>query len=107
MNEEKLLEAIVELLDIPSSYYEKAADRYRALGRWLHRKESKVATLEPEVYLQGSFRYGTVNRPLMKTEEYDLDLACQVNLDKGDVTQKDLKHLIGHEVKAYAEANGI
>jgi hypothetical protein len=104
---EKLLESIVELLDIPPSYYEKAADRYRSLGEWLHRKESKVAALDPEVYLQGSFRYGTVTRPLMKDEEYDLDLACQVKLGKGDVTQKELKHLIGFEVKAYADANGI
>src|SRR5947209_2099673 len=91
----KALEAIAELLDVPPSYYEKAADRYRSLGKWLHRKESKVAALDPEVYLQGSFRYGTVIRPLLKDEEYDLDLVAQVELGKGDVTQEQLKHLIG------------
>jgi hypothetical protein len=102
-----LLEAIVDLLDIPPSYYEKATERYRSLGRWLHREESKVAHLAPEVYLQGSFRYGTVIRPLIRSDEYDLDLACQVDLDKADITQKQLKHLIGDEMKSYARANGI
>ncbi len=103
----RLLEEIAELLDIPSSYYEKAADRYRSLGEWLHRDESKVAAFAPEVYLQGSFRYGTVNRPLLTTEEYDLDLVCELRVSKSTVTQKQLKHLLGAEVKAYAERYGI
>lgn len=102
-----LFESIADLLDIPPSYYKKARDRYRSLGDWLHRDESKVAALNPEVYSQGSFRYGTVNQPLLKTEEYDLDLVCEVILSKDDVTQKHVKHLLGEEIKAYAQANGI
>jgi hypothetical protein len=102
-----LFESIVELLDIPLSYYEKASDRYRSLAEWLHRKESKVADLKPEVHLQGSFLYGTVNRPLRKTEEYDLDLVCQIALSKDTVTQQEVKHLLGDEIKAYADANRI
>lgn len=103
----KLLDFLVELLDIPPSYYEKAADRYRSLGKWLHREESKVADLSPDVYLQGSFRYGTVIRPLLAMEEYDLDLVCQILLAKSAVTQKQVKHLIGDEIKAYAEAHSF
>jgi hypothetical protein len=109
MNEEtsNLLEAIVDLLDIPPSYYKKAAERYISFGKWLHRPESRVVQFDPDVYLQGSFRYGTVNRPLLKTEEYDLDLASEVKLRKGDLTQEALKRLIGLEVKSYADGNGI
>jgi hypothetical protein len=103
----QLIEEIAELLDIPNSYYEKAADRYRSLGEWLHRDESKVAAFDPEVYLQGSFRYGTVNRPLLANEEYDLDLVCELQVSKSDVTQKQLKYLLGAEVKAYADRYGI
>jgi len=103
----RLLDFLVELLDIPPSFYQKAADRYRSLGEWLHRKGSKVADLSPEVYLQGSFRYGTVIRPLLTREEYDLDLVCQVVLTKALVTQKQVKHLIGDEIKAYAEAHSF
>ena len=103
----RLLDFVVELLDIPPSYYQKAADRYRSLGEWLHRTESKVAHLSPDVYLQGSFRYGTVIRPLLATEEYDLDLVCQIVLAKSAVTQKYVKHLVGEEIKAYAEAHSF
>ncbi len=100
----RLLEFLVELLDIPLSHYEMAADRYRSLANWLHRKESKVAHLSPDVFLQGSFRYGTVIRPLLATEEYDLDLVCQILLPKAEVTQRYVKQLVGHEIRAYAEA---
>lgn len=103
----RLLDFLVELLDIPPSFYQKAADRYQSLGEWLHRKESKVADLSPEVYLQGSFRYGTVIRPLLASEEYDLDLVCQIVLTKSAVTQKYVKHLLGDEIKGYAEAHSF
>jgi hypothetical protein len=106
-NASRLLDAIADLLDIPKSYYEKAADRYRSLGDWFHRDGSKVAAFEPEVYSQGSFRYGTVNRPLLNTEEYDLDSVCELRLAKATVTQRELKDLLGDELKAYAERYGI
>jgi hypothetical protein len=101
------LEKMVELLDIPPSYYQKAAERYKSLGEWLHREESKVTSLSPEIYPQGSFRYGTVIRPLLPHEEYDLDLVCQIDLRKSGITQQQLKNLIGEEIKAYARANAF
>lgn len=103
----KLLEALVDHLDIPKSYYEKARARHRSLGEWLCRPESKVAAFQPEVHLQGSFRYGTVNRPLLATEEYDLDNVTTLILAKTSMTQKQLKELYGAEVKAYAKAHGM
>ena len=72
----RILEFLLELLDIPPDHYKRAADRYRSLGEWLHRKESKVAAFQPDVYPQGSFRYGTVIRPLLRRDEYDLG-ACR------------------------------
>src|SRR5262249_10895287 len=83
------------------------AERYVSFGKWLHRPDSCVAPFDPEVYLQGSFRYGTVNRPLLRDEEYDLDLVSELKLTKGDITQEALKHLLGEEVRMYAAANGI
>ncbi|MCH8146685.1 MAG: nucleotidyltransferase [Planctomycetes bacterium] len=103
----RLLDSIVEILDIPQSYYEKARRRYESLGEWLHRDESTIARFDPAVYPQGSFRYGTVIRPLMKKEEYDLDLVSQVALTKDSVTQAQLKELVGCEIKAYATAKGV
>ena len=68
----KLLDGIVDSLDIPESYYQRAANRHRSLGEWLCRPESKVAIYNPHITPQGSFRYGTVTRPLNADGEYDL-----------------------------------
>lgn len=99
------LDAILELLDIPDSYYQLAVERYESIGRWLHRPASAVREFAPAVYSQGSFRYGTVIRPLFKDDEYDLDLVAELLLrTKAHGSQRDLKRLIGDEIKAYAEA---
>lgn len=102
------LERIADLLDIPRTYYEKAAARHQSLGEWFCRDESLIARYDPAVYPQGSFRLGTVIRPLLAAEEYDLDTVCQLRrLGKLAMTQKQLKQLVGHEVKAYAEKHQI
>lgn len=100
---DRRLQALADLLDIPDSLYEQAKERYESLGKWLHRKESVVVAFAPAVYPQGSFRLGTVVRPLLRSDEYDLDLVCQMAMDKSTTTQKIVKELVGHEVKAYAE----
>jgi hypothetical protein len=102
-----LVESVIELLDIPESYYRKAEDRYQSLGRWFNREGSPLEGYAPHVYVQGSFRYGTVIRPLLAGEVYDLDLVCQIEESKSERSQKSLKHLIGDDVKAYAEAHSF
>jgi len=103
----RLLEEIIELLEIPRSYYEKAEDRYHSLADWFHRPESSIKDFNPDVYPQGSFRYGTVIRPLLDNEEYDLDLVCQLELPKTELTQEQFKNLVGNEVKSYATGNSL
>lgn len=104
----RLLDTIVEYLDIPKSYYEKAAARHRSLYDWLVRPGSAVAEFDPDVRPQGSFRYGTVNRPLLEDEEYDLDNVCLLRgLSKTRLSQEQLKELYGDEIKGYAKANGM
>src|SRR4051812_7290410 len=101
----RLFDIIVAYLDVPRSYYERAAARHRSLGEWLHRDGSKVARFDPDVRPQGSFRFGTVIRPLRKDQEYDLDNVCVLRkLGKTVLTQRQLKKLYGAEIKAYAEA---
>ena len=104
----RFLSIIVDHLDVPKSYYEKAAARHRSLGEWLHHKESAVAAYDPDVRPQGSFRYGTVIRPINEGDAYDLDNVCLLrSLSKSALTQERLKELYGDEVKAYAKANGM
>lgn len=105
--ETRLLETLVDTLDIPRSYYEKAVRRHQSLGEWLCRPESKLAAFAPHVSPQGSFRYGTVNRPLNGDAEYDLDNVTTLAIPKAAMTQQHLKQLYGAEIKAYAKAHGM
>jgi hypothetical protein len=103
----KILDHIVDTLDIPESHYQKAAERHRSLGEWLCRPESRVAKFSPHVTPQGSFRYGTVVRPIHADAEYDLDNVVTLQMPKTAMTQKDLKVLFGEELKAYARTHGM
>lgn len=104
----RVLEYLIEQLDIPDHYYELARKRYESLADWLHRDDSAIVRFDPSVYPQGSFRYGTVIRPLSSKEEYDLDLVATLTLlSKAELSQIELKQLVGEEVRAFARAKGV
>ena len=110
-NEQKglVLENIVDLLEIPDSAYEKAKERYENIGKWFGRKESLCKDNEPHIFPQGSFRLGTAIRPLDDKEEYDLDLACELQegITEESHTQEEVKKLVGDEIETYRMARGI
>ena len=101
------LTQVSELIEIPTSHYRLAVKRYESLYDWFVRQESTIRCFSPSVYPQGSFRYGTVIRPLSKKEEYDLDLVLQLLMPKDKISQAYLKDLVGNEVIGYARANGF
>lgn len=101
---EEALEDLAESLQIPEGRYEAAQRSYKAVGDWLHRPESTVRTADPQVYIQGSFRLGTVIRPISDAEDYDVDLVCELSLQKSKCTQQQLKAWLGYEIAAYAKA---
>jgi len=103
----KVLDNVVDSLDIPESYYQRASDRHHSIAEWLCRPESKLAKYSPHVTPQGSFRYGTVVRPIHHEAEYDLDNVVTLQMSKVDKTQSELKLLFGEELKAYAKAHGM
>lgn len=74
----ELIKSIIESLELPDSAYEKAKSRYENVGEWLGRDESLCRGNAPHIFPQGSFRLGTVIRPLDESETYDLDLACNL-----------------------------
>ncbi len=103
-----VLDFLIEQIDIPKSYYEKAAARHRSLGEWLLRDASSVKDFDPDIRPQGSFRFGTVIRPLDEDEEYDLDNVCVLKrLSKADLTQQRLKEMYGYEIQEYARAHNM
>ena len=104
-----LLENMTSLLELPESAYQKAKDRYEDIGEWFGREESLCKDNDPHIFPQGSFRLGTVIRPLDESEPYDLDLACKLRegITKGTHTQESLKVLVGCEIESYRAARGI
>lgn len=104
-----LLERLAEELELPDSAYEAAAKRYASIGKWFDRDDSACAKYKPHIFPQGSFALGTAIRPINPGDAYDVDLACSLTngLSKKNVSQEDLKELVGNELDSYRKANGI
>lgn len=101
--ESSLINKIIESIEIPDSAYETATNRYKDFGEWIGRDASSCYKCNPHIIPQGSFRLGTVVKPLNDEESYDLDLSCKLenNISKDTHTQEQLKILIGNEVESY------
>jgi len=84
----EFVEKLFDRIDISPSQYERAKSHYEAVSKCL--TNGKVAD---DIYVQGSFAYGTVVRPFKKGEDadYDIDLVSQISLEKIDVVPKYLK----------------
>ena len=104
-----IVEELVGSIDIPNSAYEKAEARYKDLGEWFGREGGRCRVFEPHIYLQGSFRLGTVVRPVAEEGEYDLDMGCRLRagVSKATHTQQQLKALVGEEIEDYRVSRGI
>jgi hypothetical protein len=97
-NLDKVLKKITEALDITEYQYEEAEKHYKAVGKFLGECPT-ISQYDPDIYPQGSFRLGTVVRPLLNGEEYDIDLVCLLNTHHNNFTQKEIKNLIGDRLK--------
>lgn len=105
---EEFLRDLVEELQVPVSRIEQAERSYKSLGGWLHRTASTVRDLDPNVYVQGSFRLGTTIKPLTDEEEYDIDSVCEFGrVGKGDMSQAELKRRLGVEVESYRRSQNM
>ncbi|WP_052465682.1 nucleotidyltransferase [Phaeobacter sp. S60] len=102
------IEKLAEELAVPQDRFDQAEKRYKDLGEFLHRDESKVRIYDPEVYIQGSFALGTPIKPASKDEDYDLDIVVSFrSLTKLQISQADLRALLLVELEAYRHARGI
>src|SRR3984893_14811491 len=71
-----LLRLVCEDLQLPSSRYDDAVNRYQAVCNWLEAEGSVVAIFNPTLYPQGSMKIGTTVKPFGR-DEYDLDFVCE------------------------------
>ena len=98
----KIFQYLAESLDITEIQYEAAVKHYQAVGDWLNKDDSPIATHDPQIYPQGSFRLGTMIKPVNDTDTYDIDLVCELKaLRKDHVTQNQLKDMVGDRLKAH------
>ena len=94
----QIFEDLANEIAVPPSRYQEAKDRYDAVGAWLDADGSELAPYKPIIYPQGSFALGTAVRPI-GSDEYDVDAVCQLQLFAYQVTQKQLKNLVGDRLK--------
>ena len=86
-------------LDITATQYEKAVSSYQAVGKWLSDDNSKLSPYSPEILPQGSFLLGTMIKPVLNTDELDVDLVCKLSGKQPDWSQFDLKSIVGKRLK--------
>lgn len=95
-----LLQELAKSLDISEKQYSAAVERYEAVGDWLNKDDSPIAVHDPQIFPQGSFRLGTMIKPINDADEYDIDLVCELkSLKKEQVGQKQLKDMVGDRLK--------
>jgi hypothetical protein len=104
---ERALERLAETLAISDTHYQAAERSYLSVAKWLNRPESSVSQHAPSIYSQGSFRLGTVIRPLTDEDCFDLDVVCEVSFAKDQTTQEQLKNAIGKELAEYVKNKGM
>ena len=86
----KLYARIADELDISDALYERAVASYEAVGTYIGNHTS----YNVNIYTQGSFRLGTVIRPLNDEDDYDLDLVCEFEDGQG-LSAETLKREVG------------
>jgi hypothetical protein len=104
---EQALEDLADALQVPESRYQEAEARYKSVGEWLSRPKSILTNVNPTVYVQGSFRLGTVIKPVSDAEDYDIDIVCELGVSKSRYTQEELKNFLGIEMKSYAKTHSM
>lgn len=109
LTKQELVEELLAELDVSPDAYQKAKSRYDSLSEWLAGATSESRHYSPHVYPQGSFRLGTVIKPIDPNGDFDLDLGCRLRkgITKGTHTQRQLKELVGRDLERYRRAQNI
>ena len=99
----QLLGRTLASLDIPDAVADEAVLEYERVALWLGQEDSPLVEYSPILYPQGSFRLGTPVRPILKGDEFDIDLVCRLDIKKERVTQSALKEMVGSRLKAHKD----
>ena len=70
LTKQELIEELLTELDVSPDAYKTAKKRYESLSEWLTGPSAKCRVHAPHVYPQGSFRLGTVIKPIDPKEDF-------------------------------------
>lgn len=94
------LEQIAQALDITEAQYQQIVARYTAVSNHLAKEDSPLARFQPDILPQGSFLLGTMIRPIIESDELDVDLVCRLKGKVQDWAQKNVKEAVGDQIVA-------
>lgn len=94
-NIDKMLRKIAKEIEISKTEYEKAVKSYNAVGTFI---DNNIPQYDIKVVPQGSFRLGTVIKPITDKDEYDIDLVAII--DHKFLNAKELKNIVGDALKS-------
>lgn len=99
----QFLELVASEIDIPPGKYRDAVARYVAVGHWLEDGDYPRCLVQPRIYPQGSFRLGTVVRPIRNGIEasYDIDLVSEMPLPKLLTSPQEVKQMVGNRLREH------
>lgn len=95
-NKNRDMEKIASTLDITPTMYKYAVERYKGMADFLMGKG-----IDATIYPQGSFRTGTVVRPMKDGREgdYDIDLVCELPMRMEATAPYFVKNAVGDVLK--------
>ncbi len=98
------LTEIAQYLDISPSDFRMAHSRYSSVRDWLANGVYRSGK-EPDIYLQGSFRLGTVIRPYRgdRDGDFDIDQVCELRIRGSTHGPEILKHDVGDRLKEHMD----
>lgn len=94
-NIDKMLRKIAKEIEISKTEHEKAVKSYNAVGTFI---DNNIPQYDIKVVPQGSFRLGTVIKPITDEDEYDIDLVAII--DHKFLSAKELKNIVGDALKS-------
>ncbi|MDQ1167336.1 nucleotidyltransferase [Flavobacterium sp. SORGH_AS_0622] len=104
---DEILDTLGENLSITETQHNAAVESYKAVGNWLTSKDSELARYDPVISPQGSFIIGTTIQSINPDDDIDLDIVCELNGKRPDWTQKDIKELVGEQLRNHKKYESI
>lgn len=94
-NIDRMYRKIAAEIEISEVQADKAKESYEAVGKFLN---NNIKQYDVKIFPQGSFRLGTVIKPISDEDDYDIDLVATI--DNKFTSAKELKNIVGDVLKA-------